>query len=73
MIVDKSKVKITFSFTPKEYFLCKCDDEMFGDYSLNYRIDRSHKGKDDDIGLPKIYLTAEEAEICRNNGFILVD
>ncbi len=72
MEVDKSQVKVSFSFTPEEYFLCKLynNDLIHGDYSLNYRIDRSEKGKDDDIGMPKIYLNDKEAEVCRQNGFI---
>lgn len=73
MKIDKSQVKISFDFTPAEYFLCKVYDEnekMLGDYSLNYRIDRSEKGKDDDIGMPRIYLSEKEAQICRENGFI---
>lgn len=57
MEIDKSQVKISFDFTPSEYFLCKSDDIMLGDYTLNYRIDRSEKGKDDDIGMPRIYLS----------------
>jgi hypothetical protein len=36
---------------------------------LNYRIDRSEKGKDDDVGMPRIYLTKEEAQVCRENWF----
>lgn len=70
MNIDKSKVKISFDFTPEDYFLCKSDDEMLGDFTLNYRIDRSEKGKDDDIGMPRIYLSEQEAQICRDNGFI---
>jgi hypothetical protein len=69
MRIDKSQVKISFDFTPREYFLCKSDDTMLGDYTLNYRIDRSEKGKDDDIGMPRIYLSEQEAQICRENGF----
>ena len=72
MKIDKSQVKISFTFTPEQYFLCKSDDEMLGEYSLNYRIDRSEKSKDDDIGMPRIYLDKAEAEICRHNGFIEV-
>ncbi len=69
MKVDKSKVKISFDFTPSEYFLCKSDDKMLGDYTLNYRIDRRYAGKDDDVGMPRIYLSKQEAQICRENGF----
>lgn len=68
-----SKVKVSFSFTPESHFLVKSKDDMLGDYSLNYRIDRSEKGKDDDIGMPQIYLSEKEAQICRDNGFIEVE
>ena len=71
MEIDKSKVKISFSFTPSDYYLVKCEEgEFLGDYTLNYRIDRSYKDKSDDIGAPRIYLTEEEAQICRDNGFV---
>lgn len=71
MKIDKSQTKVIFEFTPERYFLCKLceEDRMYGDYSLNLRIDRSYKGKDDDVGMPIIYLLEEEAKICRENGF----
>lgn len=69
MKIDKSQVKASFEFTPEEYFLCKSDDEVLGTYTLNYRIDRGEKGKVDDVGMPRIYLTDEEAQTCRENGF----
>ena len=61
---------MTFEFSPKDYVLCKSDDEMLGEYTLNYLIDRSEKGKDPDIGMPKIYLSEYEAEKCRKIGFL---
>ena len=64
--VDKSQIKISFDFSPKDYYLCH--NEKDG-YSLNYRIDRSYKGKEDDVGQARIFLTDEEAEVCRQNGF----
>lgn len=70
MKIDKSQIKISFEFTPEEYFLCKSDNLDYGDYTLNYRIDRSYKGKDDDVGMPKIYLSELEAQVCMENGFI---
>lgn len=69
MKIDKSKIVISFDFSPEDYFLCKSDKEILGEYSLNPRIDRSFKGKDDDVGMPRIYLTEEEAQTCRENGF----
>lgn len=69
MKINKDNIIISFDFTPLEYFLCKSDDEMLGEYTLNPRIDRSYKGKSDDVGMPKIYLSQVEADICRQNGF----
>lgn len=59
----------TFKFKSDDYFICKSDDEMLGEYSLNYRIDRSEKGKNDDVGVARIYLTESEAEALRKAGF----
>ncbi len=67
--MKKPQFRICFSFAPPDYFLCKSPDKSLGEYSLNYRIDRSKKGKEDDVGMPKIYLTEEEAQMCRENGF----
>jgi len=68
--VDNSDTKVTFSFSPKEYFLVQNSDPSWeAKYSLNYRIDRSYKGKDDDLGMHVILLTEEQAEICRKAGF----
>ncbi len=69
MMKMEIKGKATFEFSSEDYFLCKSDDTMLGEYSLNYRIDRSEKGKCDDIGMPVIYLTESEAELCRKSGF----
>ena len=63
-----SDVKITFS--PDEFFLVKCKENLCGDYALHYRIDRSYKGKDDDIGMERLYLDKEEAKVFRDAGFI---
>ncbi len=69
MRIDKSKIKLIFEFPADEYFLCRADEKTGWPYSLNYRIDRSEKGKDDDIGMPRIYLDEQEAEAARQNGF----
>ena len=68
MKIDNSNTKVTFSFTPAEYFLVYNKSADY-QWSLNPRIDRSEKGKDDDCGIPKIYLTDEEAEECKKAGF----
>lgn len=69
MQINHQQTEVLFSFKPEDYFLVYSNDDRFGgkveDYkvwSLNYRIDRSYKGKDDDIGVAVIYLTREEAE-----------
>lgn len=70
MQIDKSKTKLIFSFTADEWFLCKSNEDETGyPYSLNYRIDRSEKGKIDDVGMVKIYLDEQEAKQARENGF----
>lgn len=33
----------------------------------------SYKGKDDQIGMPVIYLTDAEAEGCKNAGFSYIE
>lgn len=77
MRIDNSNTKVSFDFTPAGYFLCYGKDDRFGDngghplivWTLNGRIDRSEKGKDDDVGIPIIYLTEQEAEQCKKAGF----
>lgn len=68
MRIDTKSTAI-FEFTSEEYFICESDDKMLGDYSLNYRIDRSEKGKSDDIGSPVIYITKLEADALFKAGF----
>ena len=73
MKIDNSNTKVIFEFTPAEYFLIYSDSRHLGqEWSLNYRIDRSEKGKDDDIGDAIIYLSDEEAEQCKKAGFSFV-
>jgi hypothetical protein len=71
MRIDSSDVKVIFDFSPANYFLVR--DLADKQWSLNYRIDRSEKGKDDDIGLPRIYLTDIEAEQCKKAGFSYIE
>ena len=63
-----------FEFLPKDYFLVDCREETHGlwPYSLNYRIDRSYKGKDEDVGIAVIYLDEDQAEEAKKLGFIEV-
>lgn len=74
MKIDNSKTVVSFDFRPETHFLVYGKDDRFGDssllvWSLNNRIDRSYKGKDDDVAVPTIYLSEQEAEQCKQAGF----
>ena len=69
MKIKKLPADIVITFSPKDYFLLKCKDNTLGDYVLHYRIDRSYKGKDDDIGMEKMYLDKTEARNFIEAGF----
>ena len=71
MKIDNLKTKVVFDFSPEDYFLVYETDREY-DWSLNPRIDRSEKGKDDDCGTAKIFLTDEEAEQCKKAGFSII-
>ena len=81
MKIDKSKVEVSFTFSPETHFLVHAKDDRFGDnggslfmvWSLSPRIDRSDKGKDDDVGIPELYLSDEEAETLKSTGFSAVE
>lgn len=68
MKINKQDIKLIFEFSPKDYFLVKSDDDEYS-YTLNPRIDRSYKGKSDDYGVPKIFLTEEEGQQAIKEGF----
>ncbi len=76
MKIDKSQIKVSFEFSPASHFLV-LSSRRYNDgekeWSLNYRIDRSEKGKDDDIGEAIIYLSDEEAEECKKAGFSWIE
>ena len=73
MTINK-KITASFSFSPDDYFLVLQDSRGMGkEFSLNYRINRSEKGKDDDIGMPVIYLADLEAEIIKRDGFDYIE
>lgn len=72
VIIDNSNTKVIFVFSPAEYFLVYDKNAEIYGWSLNPRIDRSEKGKDDDCGTVKIYLTEEEAETCKEAGFLWI-
>ena len=67
--IDNSQTKVVLSFTPNEYILVFQKQE----WTLNYLIDRSEKGKDPDIVMPRVNLSANEAEIFKKAGFSFVE
>ena len=73
MRIDKSDRKAIFEFTADEYFLVHKLNYIEYEWSLNPRIDRSEKGKDDDCGVPVIFLTDEEAEKVKRAGFAWIE
>ena len=84
MKIDTSHIKVIFEFFPATHFLVHAKDDRFanakdGDndplmaWTLNCRIDRSEKGKIDDIGMPEIYISDEEAEQCKKAGFTAIE
>lgn len=77
MKIDNSQVKVSFDFSPATHFLVYSTDTRYGEgekvWTLNYKIDRSYKGKDDDVGDPIIYLSEQEAEQCKKAGFTYIE
>jgi len=66
LLVDEINRKAIIEFSCGDFFLVKSDDEMRGEYALAWRIDRSHKGKEPDVGLSVIYLSEPEAKKLRS-------
>lgn len=68
MRINTDKIVASFDFSPKDYFLCYSHDDRFPNdktlkvWTLNPRIDRSYAGKDDDVGIPAIYLEEKNTE-----------
>ena len=69
-------IEVIFTFSPKSYFLVHAKDMRYFNgvdsdgkplmaWTLNQRIDRSEKGKDDDIGIEMIYLSEDEMKKIR--------
>jgi hypothetical protein len=79
MEIDNSDVKVTFSFSPRNYFLVYARDDRFPVasnlmvWSLNPRIDMSYAGKEDQVAMPVMYLSEEEAERCKKAGFTWIE
>jgi len=62
LLINEINKKAIIEFNHDDFFIVKSDDEAKGDYALAWRIDRSDKGKDPDVGMPIIYLLEEEAK-----------
>lgn len=69
MKIQPQPSNIIITFSPNDYCLMKCKDEMLGDYALHYLIDRSDKGKGPEAGMEVLYLTHEQAAIFKKSGF----
>ena len=69
MNITKKSTNVIIEFSPEEYCLAKCKDEMLGDYALHFLIDRSDKGKDYDLGMEVLYLSEKQAEVFKQAGF----
>lgn len=72
MKINKDKIEVTFTFSPKDYFLVhNIQDTTYHTdiWSLNYRIDMSYADKPDQIGMPRLFLSDEEAEQLKKEGF----
>ena len=76
MKIDKSDIKVSFSFSPTTHILVYATRCGVGpkEWSLNPRIDRSDKGKAiDDIGIAEIYIGEDEAEELKKAGFSYIE
>lgn len=74
MRIDNTDVKAIFEFSPRTHIMVRAKDDRFPNsdqkvWTLNPRIDRSYKGKDDDIAVPILYLSDKEAEHLKKAGF----
>jgi hypothetical protein len=69
MNIDTSGVEAVFRFSAKEYIMVLSN----GQWSLNPRIDRSYKGKDEDIGSPIVFLTDQEAQALKSSGYLYTE
>jgi hypothetical protein len=71
MQIDRSGVEAAFWFKASEYVLVHDEHRQTHGFELVLcpRIDRSYKGKDDDVGSPVLFLSDEEAEQLKKEGF----
>jgi hypothetical protein len=74
MEINKKNIEVIFKFSPASHFLVHENSRSLEhEWSLNPRIDRSEKGKDDDMGSAEIYLSDEDAEQCEKAGFSYIE
>ncbi len=78
MHINNQDTEVVFTFKPRNYFLIYANDDRFPNadmkvWTLNPRIDMSYKGKDDQVGMPVLYLSEQEAEACKKAGFSWID
>ena len=66
MRIDTKSTAI-FEFKSEDYVICY--NKETDEYSLNPRISREYKGKDDDIGSPAVMLSLLEVESLFKSGF----
>lgn len=70
MKIQPLKINVTVTFSSKDYWLVNfADIDSPFPNSLNLKVDRSDKGKDDDIGIAVLYLDKYEAQVFRKAGF----
>jgi len=71
--INNDDTQVILRFTPAKYILVYQKDCRFNNtdkvWTLCPRIDRSEKGKDDDIGIEILFLTDNEAEDFKKAGF----
>ena len=64
--IDEINRKIRIELNADEWFIGRVDDKKYvWGYALMAQIDRSYKGKDPDVGCPKILLTEDEYKKLR--------
>lgn len=71
MNITKQPSEVTISFSPKDYWLRRNDDnpEFQGEYLLTVRINMAYSGKPDQEGRPVLYLDEDQAKIFSEAGF----
>lgn len=84
MRIDKSKIIVSFDYSPESHFLVHAKDDRFSNgvdgegnvlkvWTLNPRLDMSYKGKDDQWAIADLYLSDEEAKELKTLGFGVIE